>query len=292
MSDVAMDEDFQGGGDRVAQLQARFASFVGQGAGAMAAEHGYERSDPVSGATLSAADEHTLQRMLLERVYAKRIRDFQAADLVRARLKDAGVSLNDGEKTYSIRPPAPAAATHHGYTRVDDSSMVISPSDQMVLEGMLLERAAAKRARDFALADRLRERLKEAGVLVDDAHGTYRLVSRQPQRAPHHGYTRADDGSVVFSPADQATLDALLLERVSAKRQRDFARANELHRQLLEAGVVTDDSARTYRIAAPPQAQAAAAPAGTKRSRGARREGWRGGGGGRAGLTLAPRRLL
>jgi len=89
-----------GNRDRVADLQAQFEAVVSQGAAAMAAEHGYVRSDPVSGARLSEEDEHRLQHMLLQRVYSKRVRDFQTADQLRARLKEAGVHLNDGEKTY------------------------------------------------------------------------------------------------------------------------------------------------------------------------------------------------
>lgn len=145
---------------------------------------------------------------------------------------------------------------HHGYSRADDGSVVMSETDQATLDGLLLQRVVAKRARDFVLADQLRERLREAGVLLDDAESTYRIAARQAPRAAtpqaHHSYTRADDGSVVVSSADQATLDRLLLERVRAKRERDFVRADELHRQLLEAGVVLDDAARTYRLRSQP----------------------------------------
>jgi cysteinyl-tRNA synthetase len=250
--------------DRMADMQAQFEALVRQGAAAMAAEHGYVRSDPVSGARLSEEDERQLQYLLLQRVFSKRVRDFQTADQLRARLKEAGVSLNDGEKTYSIRPPPTAVPNHHGYSRADDGSVIMSEADQATLDGLLLQRVVAKRARDFALADQLRRRLREAGVLIDDTDSTYRIaVRQQPAHAApalsHHGYTRADDGSVVFSPADQATLDRLVLERVRTKRERDFGRADELQRQLLEAGVLLDDVARTYRLQSSLPAAAVAA---------------------------------
>ena len=258
-----VDEDERRSADRVAELKAEFERIVSQGTAAMAAAHGYVRSDPVSGARLSAEDEHKLQHMLLERVFTKRLRDFQAADALRARLKEAGVHLNDGEKTYSIRPPQARAPTHHGYTRADDGRVVLSPADQATLDQMLLQRLIAKRARDFELADNLRKQLREAGVLLDDANNTYCVVVREP-RAPavptHHGYTRAVDSVVEFSPSDQATLDALLLERMRAKRIRDFGKADELQRQLTAAGVIVDDTAKTYRLVPPPSAAPPARP--------------------------------
>lgn len=160
--EVEQDNRRSGGGgpDRAAQMQAQFEALVAQGAAAMAAEHGYIRSDPVTGVQLSPADEATLHRLLLERLYAKRLRDFDVADALRAQLRDAGVSVNDAESTYSIRPRTSGQPNHHGYTRVDDGSIVLSPADQATLDGMLLERLLAKRAREFAKADELRQKLR------------------------------------------------------------------------------------------------------------------------------------
>eukprot|EP01048_Picozoa_sp_COSAG05_P000780 COSAG05_NODE_24_length_31553_cov_12.138647_4_plen_95_part_00 len=44
----------------------------------------------------------------------------------------------------------------------------------------------------------------------------------------HHGYTRQDDGTVAVD--DPAALDHLLLQRVIAKRTRDFALVSYPHR--------------------------------------------------------------
>ncbi|HNL22086.1 MAG TPA: cysteine--tRNA ligase, partial [Rhodocyclaceae bacterium] len=41
--------------------------------------------------------------------------------------------------------------------------------DEPAIEAMIAARAAAKKAKDFAEADRLRNELKAAGILLDDS---------------------------------------------------------------------------------------------------------------------------
>ena len=232
---------------RQRELQTEFEALVGQGSEAMAKAHGYARSDPVTGTALSPDDERTLHRMLLERVYAKRLRRFEAADALRAQLHQAGVAVDDREKTFRLQPAraAPATPTEHGYVRGDDGgSVVLSAADQATLDQLLLERVLAKRKRDFVRADEINAQLKEAGVYVHDRERFYRLSVPRSQKAAaqemptHHGYTRVGtDETVVVSPADQVTLDQMLLQRVIAKRTRDCPTADQLRTQLKEAGV-------------------------------------------------------
>jgi len=47
----------------------------------------------------------------------------------------------------------------------------------------------------------------------------------------------------------QAAVERILLERLLAKRTREFERADALRLQLGELGVMVDDAARVYRLA-------------------------------------------
>ena len=66
--------------DRRSQMMARFMAVIEQGVPAMAAEHGYQ----LDGEAAPGADEAAVHRTLLERVFAKRLRDFDVADQLRA----------------------------------------------------------------------------------------------------------------------------------------------------------------------------------------------------------------
>ena len=228
---------------------------------AMPTHHNYTRADD-GAVPVAPADQVTLDALLLERIIAKRQRDFTKADQVRDQLKAAGVHVDDKAQTYRVVPPrGPAAAmpTHHGYTRVDDGSVVVTPADQAILEQLLYQRVCAKHTRDWATCDQLREQLKLAGVHVDDQTATYRVRRPRGQPAPlptHHGYARVDDGSVTVLPAGQITLDRLLLDRVCAKIRRDFLLADQLRDQLRENGVHLDDKTSTYRVTDPNRASA------------------------------------
>jgi cysteinyl-tRNA synthetase len=247
------------------QLQERLQHLVGQGRNALEAEHGYTRSDASGGAVLSQADEFTLHKLLLERLYAKKTRDFDVADQLRDQLKEAGCHISDRDNTYSIRAPRSeptAMPTQHEYTRADDGAVPVAPADQVTLDALLLERIIAKRQRDFTKADAVREQLRAAGVLVDDKAQTYRVVPPRGQPAPmptHHGYTRVDDGAVAVAPADQVILEQLLYQRVCAKHTRDWTACDQLREQLKQAGVHLDDKTLTYRVL-PPRGQHAPMP--------------------------------
>ena len=74
-------------------------------------------------------------------------------------------------------------------------------------------------------------------MYVHDRERFYRLSVPRSQKAAaqemptHHGYTRVGtDETVVVSPADQVTLDQMLLQRVIAKRTRDFPTADQLRK--------------------------------------------------------------
>eukprot|EP00937_MAST-01D_sp_MAST-1D-sp2_P004480 g4480.t1 len=245
---------------RHAQLESRFSELVAQGSAAMASEHGYARSDPVTGVQMSEEDEQLLHRLLLERVYAKRLRNFAAADALREQLRQAGVHIDEGARSFEIRPRLRQA---HGYTRTDDGSVPVTARDQEQLDAALLERVNARITREFDRADELLKELRQQGVTIDDGALTYSVLGPQATTAPSerrggqrgsslpltdHGLTRDDGGAVQLSEADQQMLDTHLLERERARRCRDYAAADKIRDMLKEAGVHIDHVKRTYRV--------------------------------------------
>ena len=106
------------------------------------------------------------------------------------------------------------------------------------------------------------------GVEVHDERQLYRFrVQRGPVLATSHGYTRelANDGTdAVLSAEDEAKLDEVILERVNAKRTRDFVTADQLRANLKDSGVTIDDQRLVFRVSV----RAAPAPARTASSGG------------------------
>ena len=105
--------------------------------------------------------------------------------------------------------------TEHGYTRQDDGAVVISASDQATLDQMLLQRVIAKRTRDFAQADQLRDQLREAGCMIDDKMSTYRIVPRFERVgvcACHSSYIKHVDWSEQVDDEGGKQQEPLLLQ--------------------------------------------------------------------------------
>ena len=172
--------------------------------------------------------------------------------------------IDDGANTYRVvppeppKPPQPARPTHHGYTRVDDGIVVLSPADQATLDGMLLDRVLAKRERAWERSDELRQKLREAGVSVNDGESTYSLKPPPLPKAPkpppptEHDYAReeADGGAAWASlPAEhRSAIDGLLLARLQAKKSRQWEAADAMRSQLNELGVYVDDGRKVWQL--------------------------------------------
>ena len=86
-------------------------------------------------------------------------------------------------------------------------------------------RREAQRARDYARADLLREKMRDFGVRVQDRTETYFVEPRksagdggETPSSSNHGYARGDAGAVSCSEEEQLTIDRLLLERVRSPK--------------------------------------------------------------------------
>ena len=147
----------------------------------MPTEHGYTRTDDGS-VTVSAADQATLDQLLLQRVIAKRTRDFDQADKLRDQLREVGCFVDDKMSTYRMVVPR-SAQQDAPYTRdpADDSGVDLDPANEEMLVRRLGDRLVAKRTRDFDAADSIRDELQEVAkqcgcrLFFDDRARTYRF---------------------------------------------------------------------------------------------------------------------
>eukprot|EP01049_Picozoa_sp_SAG25_P012353 SAG25_NODE_1658_length_2593_cov_111.862871_2_plen_326_part_00 len=246
------------------------------------AEHGYTLTD-TNGVTLTPEQHATVERLLLERVDAKRARQWDACDQLRDQLRECGVACDDKTRTYRLLPPRKTpeqlhferfGPTGHDYRRDDDGQTVV---DEAVVNQLLAQRLRAKMAREYDAADQAKQQLSELGVRVLDKAKTWsagaictpaglqqRLDGLTAQGAAaleaEHGYARTDPATgVVLSGDDELLLHRMLLERVHAKRLRDFAKADGIRAQLREAGCHLNEQEKTFRIQ-PPRGSVSTAP--------------------------------
>lgn len=266
-----------------------------------APEHGFEYMSDGS-SLVSEEDLAIINRLLLERVLAKRERNWAEADRLRGVLAEVGVQVDDRQRQWRVRErrersqpgdDGTGQAPPRVFTRdpADSSGVVLSEADETTLHERIWARRMARQARNFTEADRLRDELKAAGVLLNDKEGTYSIttpsavdatapmsgtVSSKPTlealvasgrdaMAAEHRYRRVEneDDAPSISETDGHALDRLLLERVLARRRKDWDEADRLRAVLREAGVVVDDRLSTYsvRLRHSVEAPSATAPA-------------------------------
>ena len=207
------------------------------------AEHDYERSGDLR---VEVPKEDEIHDILAERVRAKRARDFERADELKAvLLSEFQVLVNDRQRSWSFGSKVDG---RHDYTRVGDLDAAV---EEEKVHEILAERVLAKRARDFDRADELKEVLqRELGVRVNDRARSWSVgaSARTPSWfGDGHDYRRAGD---LDEPIDNLeTINEILAERVTAKRARDFDRADELKEVLMrDLNVRVDDRTRTWSL--------------------------------------------
>ena len=111
-----------------------------------------------------ATDVSEVERLLNERLDAKRARDYNRADLAHQRLTAMSVQLDDRRRTWSVVHAA-------GYRREGPENPAV---DDAVVEDLLVQRLAAKRARDYDTADELQFEIKKMGVWLDNRSRVWR----------------------------------------------------------------------------------------------------------------------
>jgi len=195
------------------------------------AGHDYSRAED-DGAELNDEEAEAVDDLLRRRLQAKLARRFEEADELLEELRDMGVQVNDGRKAW----------------RADGGSFDVAPYRQVggalregldaeVVASLVAQRVAAKREREYALADSIHAELTEMGVYVDDDRRTWSGDNAG-------GYTREGPPSPTIDDADVAKL---LAERAVAKRRRNYQTADELQAQVRGMGVELDNREMTWR---------------------------------------------
>lgn len=200
--------------------------------------------------TRPGVDQVVVQDMLLERVEARRRCDFAEADRVLSRLNRLGVAVDDKLKVwrfvgYEITPDAP-------YVFVGDNH-----DDDDLTEGGLVaecaklvaDRDRARAFGDFVEADRVRNELRRRHVQVDDSTRSWTLATTDFSKKL---------GGYVRDPADRAPgvdverVQALLLERSTARRKMKFNKSDKILQELYDMGVIVSDETKRWKYLGEP----------------------------------------
>mmetsp|Transcript_35674 Transcript_35674/g.114078 ORF Transcript_35674/g.114078 Transcript_35674/m.114078 type:complete len:493 (-) Transcript_35674:110-1588(-) len=219
-------------------------------------EHGYVRTGDL---TAEVENEGRVHELLMDRVLAKRARDWETADLLKdelLRLHDVRVWDRTREwyvgrfKQQKRLPPQ-----RHDYARAYGDEGAV---DESLVDQMLLDRLIAKLQRDFGKADSIRAELKQMGVRVDDLTRTWRSgvavdqkesweQPRRPSysRVPSPDERERHDGQLA-NEIDAAEVDKLIGDRHDARRKREWAVADEILDKLFSMGVSIDDDSTTW----------------------------------------------
>jgi len=140
----------------------------------------------------AAVDEAVVAGALAERARLRALQDYGAADALADELHAAfRVRVDDAARVWWCERPAPRRATH----AFDGDAAAIDDAFRANVETILARRAAAQRARDFVVADALRDELRVVcGVEVNDRFRVWRLAdssySRQNLPPPGRARTR------------------------------------------------------------------------------------------------------
>jgi cysteinyl-tRNA synthetase len=236
----------------------------------------------------SNVDEDTVNRLLSERIGAKRQRDFDTADAIRDQLaSEFGVAVFDRELTWRTgwtsggtrrpqggrdgggarggrRPAVDFGPNGHDYLASPDMGPNTSNLSELDIHAMLAERLEAKLGRQFNVADRIQADLIQGGVFVHDgrkewradgiAFGDLRGGDGRPGRTSgsRSDRNRAYEKSVHSPPVPEGKDDlvtALVNERLKYKELRDFEKADAVREGLrTKFNVIIDDKLKQWSI--------------------------------------------
>lgn len=161
---------------------------------------------------------------------------------------------------------AAAVAASEGARRWGDAPAAYQPpagsvsgalSTEVLLD-LLARRAAARKARDFATSDSLRDQMRALGIYPDDTSRTWTTADGRsgslegPDFFAPPGTPSAGSAALVAPSASYISdtqIADLLAQREVARMSRDYSRADELRSELNRHGVSTDDRVKTWRAA-------------------------------------------
>ncbi|GMH65618.1 hypothetical protein TL16_g04244 [Triparma laevis f. inornata] len=206
--------------------------------------HDYERA-PDDAAELSDDFVAEVNDLIRQRLEAKLKRNFQEADSIQNQLEaDFKVVVHDGRKQWRGDDGDFNKYQRQGNVTDDE------PEDlAQTVTTMLAERTEAKMVRDYDVADRIKDELREKfNVMVDDKKKTWVVgYDNQSDRGRQwfRGCEKGDEEDENF----EAQVMELVDERNKAKIQRNYNAADDILQTLQEDfGVYCNDRERSWTI--------------------------------------------
>ena len=186
--------------------------------------------------------ESKVTPLLRERMALRKDRDYDGADQIKLQLRNEfSVFIDDRQRTWTVSSRR-ADETPAVWRRGDQGS----ESDELVetIEGLIAERAAAKKTRDYNTSDEIHERLRtEFDVYTND-----RLMTWSIGHSPMV-YSRGGNTPEGEAPEFAAEVITLINERSEAKAQRNYDLADGIRDRLKsEYNVFCDDKQFEWRI--------------------------------------------
>ena len=205
-------------------------------------------------------DVKEIERLIEERIAAKRVRDFNRADSIRSQLKfDSQVVLNDKDRTWSTNsanvgpirpmrnPPVDGwGGIGHSYTLHRLAGPSISTLTEDAIHQLIAERVKCRLDRDFDRADEIQRQLVDAHVQLDDRKKLWRSdgVRFSPEG---YDYEYAPEAGPIKSSMPEEDIKELLRERFARKISHNFDGADAIEFELIDAGVDLIDKERLWR---------------------------------------------
>lgn len=174
--------------------------------------------------------EQEILRLVAQRDAARQARRFDEADEVREHLRSLGIELYDKDKEWrskdgrrgSMFTAAPVEC------RLSDAEV----------QARVQDREDARKAKDWDLADKLREDLRDDGVELNDREMCWRTSG---------GRTGTYTGSPTASQMTGSAIRKMVAERERHRAAHDFDSADAIRQELQSLGVELYDNERLWR---------------------------------------------
>jgi len=223
---------------------------------------------------LPPVDEALVDQLVAERAVMRACRDYESADLVKAKVLEMGVTIVDmrGREAWYVtkrhsryigldepepeppsKPQREFGPRGHDYERVGGGAKGKAGQTSLgAIDEMLAARLMAKLKGNFKRADGKRAELAALGVAICDETKQWRAdgLSFGEGKGVECLYERVPgDGDAETTGLDVAPIVSLLVSRTAAKRRRDFVTADAAAEALrTEHSVIVDDKRKTWRV--------------------------------------------
>lgn len=223
---------------------------------------------------LPPVNEELVDQLVAERAVMRACRDYESADLVKAKVLEMGVTIVDmrGREAWYVtkrhsryigldepepmppsKPQREFGPRGHDYERVGGGAKGKAGQTSLgAIDEMLAARLMAKLRGNFERADAKRAELEALGVAICDETKQWRadgLPFGQGEGAECSYERIPGDGDAETTGLDVAAIVSLLASRTAAKRRRDFVTADAAAEALrTEHSVVVDDKRKSWRL--------------------------------------------